>query len=139
MSGKEVIYSLRPTFPFLQIAQPLKPFLVACYATLHPALCVRRLVGWSVGRSVGPHFTFFIHFSFLTSPLLLEWSSDLKYSPCPPARPLPVEYIMTNVRGEPVKRARSCFKFQIYKIQLNICVSHFSCHTMFFRSVKCTK
>ena len=28
-------------------------FLVACYATLHPALSVRRSVGWSVGRSVG--------------------------------------------------------------------------------------
>ena len=26
-------------------------FLVACYATLHPALSVRRSVGWSVGRS----------------------------------------------------------------------------------------
>ena len=68
-------------------------FLVACYATLHPALSVRRLVGrlvgWSVGRSVGPHFTFFIRFTFLTSPLLPKWSSDLKYGPCPPARPLP--------------------------------------------------
>ena len=31
-------------------------FLVACYATLHPALSIRR----SVGRLVGPHFTFFI-------------------------------------------------------------------------------
>ena len=50
-----------------------------------------------------------------------------------------VEYIMTNIRGRPLKRARSCSKFQIYKIQLNICVFHLSCHTMFFRSVKCTK
>ena len=28
-------------------------FLVACYATLHPALSVGRSVGWSVGRLVG--------------------------------------------------------------------------------------
>ena len=38
------------------------PFLVACYATLHPALSVRRsvgrLVGWSVGRS---QFYFFFY------------------------------------------------------------------------------
>ena len=34
-------------------------FLVACYATLHPAMSVRRSVGWSVGRSVGPLFYFF--------------------------------------------------------------------------------
>ena len=48
-----------------------------------------RFVRPSVGRSVGPHFTFFIRFTFLTSPLLPKWSSDLKYGPCPPARPLP--------------------------------------------------
>ena len=29
-------------------------FLVACYATLHPAMSVRRSVGWSVGQSVNP-------------------------------------------------------------------------------------
>ena len=29
----------------------LSGFLVACYATLHPAMLVRWLVGWSVGRS----------------------------------------------------------------------------------------
>ena len=45
---------------------------------------VRPSVGWSVGRFVGPHFTFFIRFTFLTSPLLPKWSSDLKYGPCPP-------------------------------------------------------
>ena len=33
-------------------------FLVACYATLHSALLVRRLVGRLDGRSVGPLFTF---------------------------------------------------------------------------------
>ena len=35
-------------------------FLVACYATLHPALSVRL----SVGRSVGHTFTFFMNFIF---------------------------------------------------------------------------
>ena len=38
-----------PCSPFL--------FLVACYATLHPAMSVRQLVGRSVGRSV-PFFLF---------------------------------------------------------------------------------
>ena len=28
-------------------------YLVACYATLHPAMSVRWSVGWSVGRLVG--------------------------------------------------------------------------------------
>ena len=43
-------------------------FLVACYATLHPALSF-----------------FFCFFSrSLFSLLLPKWSSDLKYSPCPP-------------------------------------------------------
>ena len=50
-------------------------FLVACYATLHPAL--------SVGRS---HFTFFYVFYSLTVLLLPKWSGDLKYGPCPSAR-----------------------------------------------------
>ena len=48
-----------------------------------------RFVRPSVGRSVGPHFTFFIRFTFLTSPLLPKWPSDLKYGPCPPTRLLP--------------------------------------------------
>ena len=53
-----------------------------CYATLHPALLVRR--------SVGPyirHTYFFVFFLWsLASQLLPKWSSDLKYIPCPPAR-----------------------------------------------------
>ena len=59
-------------------------FLVACYATLHPALSV----GWSVGLSVGwsVTFYFFYEFYFRTSLLLPKWSGDLKYGPCPPAR-----------------------------------------------------
>ena len=44
---------------------------------------VRRLVGWSVGRS---RFTFFYDLIFLASLRLPKWSSDLKYGPCPPAR-----------------------------------------------------
>ena len=58
-------------------------FLVACYATLQPALSVRP----SVRRSVGPsHFTFFGFLRFLASLLLPKWWSDLNYGPCPPAR-----------------------------------------------------
>ena len=46
-------------------------FLVACYATLHPALSVRPSVRPSVRRSVGPsHFTFFVFLRFLASLLL---------------------------------------------------------------------
>ena len=57
--------------------------LVACYATLHPALSVRR----SVRRSVRPpHFTFFGFLRFLALLLLPKWSGLLNYSPCPPAR-----------------------------------------------------
>merc|ERR1712074_290452 len=58
-------------------------FLVACYATLHPAMSVRP----SVRRSVGPsHFTFSAFMGFLAIPLLPKCSTDLKYGPCPPAR-----------------------------------------------------
>ena len=56
-------------------------FLVACYATLHPALSVRR----SGRRTVTLHF-FFWFLRSLASLLLPKWSSDLKYGPCPPAR-----------------------------------------------------
>ena len=58
-------------------------FLVACYATLHPALSVRPSVGPSVRPS---HFTFFGFLRFLASLLLPKWWSDLNYGPCPPAR-----------------------------------------------------
>ena len=63
-------------------------FLVACYATLHPALSVRPSVRRSaVGPSVGPsHFTFSAFMGFLAIPLLPKYSTDLKYGPCPPAR-----------------------------------------------------
>ena len=54
-------------------------FLVACYATLHPALSIRP----SIGRLVT--FYFFYDFYFFTSLLLPKWSSDLKYGSCPPA------------------------------------------------------
>ena len=54
-------------------------FLVACYATLHLALSVRRSVRPS-------HFTFFGFLRSMASLLLPKWSSDLKYGPCPPAR-----------------------------------------------------
>ena len=69
-------------------------FLVACYASLHPALSVRwsvvdplvhRSVRWSIGPAVGHIFwEFFLR--FLASLLLLKWSVDLNYGPCPPAR-----------------------------------------------------
>ena len=40
-----------------------------------------------VGPSVRPpHFTFFGFLLFLASLLLLKWSDDLNYGPCPPAR-----------------------------------------------------
>ena len=46
-------------------------FLVACYATLHPALSVRRSVRRSIRRSFRPsHCTFFGFLGFLTSLLL---------------------------------------------------------------------
>ena len=62
-------------------------FLVACYATLHPALSVRPSVGPSVRRSVRPsHFTFFGFLGFLAWLLLPKWSGNLNYGPCPPAR-----------------------------------------------------
>ena len=41
-------------------------FLVACYATLHPAMSVSWLVGPSVGWSVRPLFTFLAFLSFLS-------------------------------------------------------------------------
>ena len=48
---------------------------------------VDPLVRWSVGSSVGPsHFTFFWFLRSLASHFLPKWSSDLKNSPCPPAR-----------------------------------------------------
>ena len=56
-------------------------FLVTCYAILHPALLVHP----SVCPSVGPSITLY----FLRSMaylLLPKWSSDHKYSPCPPTR-----------------------------------------------------
>ena len=52
-------------------------FLVACYATRQPALLIHPPVGPS-------HLTFLIFLLFLASLLLSKWSSDLKYSPCPP-------------------------------------------------------
>ena len=51
-------------------------FLVACYATLHPAMSVDRSVGWSVGRLVGrSSFYFFGVFELfkLTSPAQMPW------------------------------------------------------------------
>ena len=60
-------------------------FLVACYATLHPAMSVRRSVSRSVGRLVGwsVPFLLFRHFLALRA-----------YGPCPdvlvPALLLPI-------------------------------------------------
>ena len=59
------------------------PFLVACYATLHPAMSVGR----SVGRSVGPLIIFSAFLSLLSLPLLPKCSGDLlQPCSCPPAR-----------------------------------------------------
>ena len=58
-------------------------FLVACYATLQPALLVHPSVRPSVGPS---HFTFWGFLRSLASLLLPKWLSDLKYSPCPTTR-----------------------------------------------------
>ena len=56
--------------------------LVACYATLHPALSVHP----SVCQLVYPsHFYFFYDFYSLTTLPLPKWSSDLTCGPCPPA------------------------------------------------------
>ena len=78
-------------------------FLVACYATLHQALSihwsvhpsVRSSVHLSVRPSIHPsihpsvrpsHFIFSKSMGFLAIPLLPKCSTDIKYSPCPPAR-----------------------------------------------------
>ena len=47
--------------------------LVACYATLHPAMLVGWSVSWSVGR---PLFTFLAFLSFLRLLLLPKCSGD---------------------------------------------------------------
>ena len=51
--------------------------LFSRWTRLYNPLCPS--VGWS-------HFTFFNDFISLTSLLLPNWSGDLKYGPCPPAR-----------------------------------------------------
>ena len=72
-------------------------FLVACYATLHPTLSVRRSVRWSVRwsvrrsvrRSIGLSVTLYffgVYVFFFAIPLLPKCATDLKYGPCPPAR-----------------------------------------------------
>ena len=66
-------------------------FLVACYATLQPALSVRPSVRRSVGPSVHPfvgpsHFTYSALMGVLALLLLPKSSTDLNYGPCPPAR-----------------------------------------------------
>ena len=55
-------------------------FLVACYATTPHFFrpYVNQLVGWWVGPIL-----LFYDFHFLTSLLLPQWSSDLKYDHCP--------------------------------------------------------
>ena len=53
-------------------------FLFACHAT------TSRFVGWSVRLFVTLYFFWFLR--SLASFLLPKWSSDLKYSPYPPAR-----------------------------------------------------
>ena len=48
----------------LELRFLLKNFLVACYATLHPAMSVSWSVSLLVGRSVGPIFTFSAFWAF---------------------------------------------------------------------------
>ena len=56
-------------------------FFSRVHATLQLALSIHPSVGWSVT------FYFFYDFFFSSTSLLLpKWSSDLKYSPCQPAR-----------------------------------------------------
>ena len=62
----------------------LNSFLVACYATLHPALSVGRLVGRLVGWLVGPHFTFFMFLRSLASLLLAKCFSNSNTAPAHP-------------------------------------------------------
>ena len=59
-------------------------FLVACFATQHPALSVRP----SVGRSLHPSVTLYFLALMGVLALLLrpKCSTDLNYGPCPPAR-----------------------------------------------------
>ena len=62
-------------------------FLVACYATLHPALLVGPSVCPSSGLSVRPsHFTFLTLMGVLALLLLPKCFTDLNYGPSPPAR-----------------------------------------------------
>ena len=67
---------------FILIAKKELIFLVPCTRLCNP-LCLP--VGWLVGWLVTFYF-FFNDFIFLTPLLLLKWSCDLKYGPCPPAR-----------------------------------------------------
>ena len=55
-------------------------FFSRVHATLHDAMLVRRLVGWSVGRLVGPLHLFLIAY-FAVSRL-----AESHYCPCPTAR-----------------------------------------------------
>ena len=71
----------------LKVKRPLS--LVACYATLQPALSVRPSARPSYRPLVRPsHFNFLGVLRSLASLLLPKWWRGLKYGPCPPARDL---------------------------------------------------
>ena len=77
------IFEVIRIFGSLIVGSAPVAFLVACYATLHPALSVRP----SVRRSVRPsHFTFSAFMGFLAIPLLPKCSTVLIYGLCPPVR-----------------------------------------------------
>ena len=82
-SGRAQLQKIHPHSQIRRYA-----FLVACYATLYPALSVRPSVGRSVGRSVGwlvgPHFTFFMFLRSLASLHLPKCFSNSNTAPAHP-------------------------------------------------------
>ena len=68
-------------------------FLVACKATLQPALSVRGSVGRQDGRSL---LDFFLFLRYLASLFLPKCSSDIKYGPCPPVLDLGVSSLVLS-------------------------------------------
>ena len=63
-------------------------FLVACYATLHPAMSIRRSAGWSVGPLFTcPLFTFLAFLSLLSSLFFSSYPNAQMTSITAPAHP----------------------------------------------------
>ena len=82
------------------------------YATLYPALSVRPSVRPSVGRLVGPHFTFFMFLRSLASLLLAKCFSNSNTVPAHPH--------VTEVAVNPVLFLN--FRYQRQRICIIVCL-----------------